>query len=154
LLKNLRLKALDSDPQSYWETQDDARAYDDAYWTAFAVKLTKPDGSRMFILEHAESIGGFVYGVKKEGHEYRVGGLWIDPTQRRRGQGSTLVQHVVAWARADSDAAFIQLWCPVGSTMSFYEKNGFRSLNRFRVHESDGRRIVEMEWHDVAPAQR
>ena len=85
LLKTLRLRALGTDPQSYWETVDDALAYDDAYWATFAEKLTRPASSRMFILECSGSIRGFVYGIKKEGSAYRVGGLWIDPAHREKG---------------------------------------------------------------------
>jgi GNAT superfamily N-acetyltransferase len=151
LLKALRLKALGSDPLSFWETVDEARAYNDAYWTTFTSKLTQPGGSRMFILEHGKSIGGFVFGVKKDGDEYRVGGLWVDPAHRSKGYGSLLVQQVVAWAVSDSNTAVIQLWCAFDSTMSFYQKNGFHSLGRFRSNDSDGRQIVEMEWRDADP---
>lgn len=34
----------------------------------------------------------------------------------------------------------------VGPQTTFYVKNGFRSLDRLRDHESDGRQIVEMQW--------
>jgi GNAT superfamily N-acetyltransferase len=148
LLKTLRITALDSDPQSYWETAADARTCDDVYWNTFARKLTSPNGSRMFILESASVDSGFVFGVRKDGDEYRVGGLWVDPAQRRKGFGSLLVQEVVAWARADSTTAVIQLWCSIGPAMAFYQRNGFHSLERFRTNDSDGRQIVEMEWQD------
>lgn len=149
LLKTLRLTALACDPQAYWETVDDARARDDVYWNTFASKVTAPEGSRMFLVEHAQTVAAFVFGVKKDGDEYSVGGLWVDPVHRRKGLGSLLVQQVVAWARADSHAAVIRLWCHTGPALSFYRRNGFQSLDRFRTNDPDGRRIVEMEWRDT-----
>lgn len=146
LLKRLRIRALENDPQSLWESAADARSCDDVYWSTFARRLTMPGGSRMFILDYAAADTGFVFGVRKDGDEYRVGGFWVDPEQRRKGLGSVLVQEVVTWARADSDAAVIQLWCPIGTTMRFYQSNGFQSLQRFRTNDADGRQIVEMEW--------
>ena len=146
LLKALRVRALAEDPQSFWETADDARTRDDVYWMTFTRKLTTSGGSRMFMAANGESVAGFVFGVKKEGAEYRIGGLWVDPLRRKQGLGSLLVQEVVKWAKADSNTAVIQLWCPVGSTVSFYESNGFRPLDRLRTNDADGRQIVEMEW--------
>ena len=146
LLKTLRLRALACDPESYWETVDEASARDDLYWNTCASRVTTPQGSRMFIVEHAEIVAAFVFGVKKDHDEYSVGGLWVDPAHRRKGFGSLLVQQVVTWARADSPAAVIRLWCHTGSALAFYRRNGFQSLDRFRTHDLDGRRIVEMEW--------
>ena len=60
LLKALRLRALDCNPQSYWETVDEASARDDMYWNTFASKVTTPEGARMFIVEDAESVAAFV----------------------------------------------------------------------------------------------
>jgi GNAT superfamily N-acetyltransferase len=145
LLKALRLRALRSDPEAFWESAEAVGVHDDAYWSAFARKLTSPDGSRLFILQSGEIIIGMVFGVVKEGAAYRVGGLWVDPAQRGKGHGTRLVQHVVAWARTHPDAQ-IQLWCPSGPTMHFYRCNGFFSLDRYRTNEADGRQIVEMQW--------
>lgn len=64
LLKALRPRELGCDPQSYWETVDETSARDDVCWNTFASKVTTPEGSRMFIVEHAESVAAFVFGVK------------------------------------------------------------------------------------------
>ncbi|WP_180731928.1 GNAT family N-acetyltransferase [Paraburkholderia sp. PGU19] len=146
LLKALRLRALGCDPQSYWETVDEASARDDVYWKNFTSKVTTPDGSQMFIVEHSESVAAFVFGVKKDDDEYSVGGLWVDPVHRRKGFGSLLVQQVITWARADSHTAVIRLWCHTGQALSFYQRNGFQSLDKFRTNDVDGRQIVEMMW--------
>ncbi|MGF6874007.1 GNAT family N-acetyltransferase [Paraburkholderia sp. MM5477-R1] len=130
-------------------TEEEARARDDDFWKTFASKLTPPERSRMFIVEHHQRVAAFVFGVRKETDEYRIGGLWVDPVHRREGFGSVLLQQVVTWARADSPSAVVQLWCHTGPALSFYRKNGFHSLARFRTHESDGRQIVEMEWRDT-----
>ncbi|WP_321946629.1 GNAT family N-acetyltransferase [Paraburkholderia sp. J10-1] len=149
LLKALRLRALACDPQSYWESVEDASARDDAYWNTCAGIVTTPAGSRMFLVEHPESVAAFVFGIKKDDDAYSVGGLWVDPVHRRKGLGSLLVQQVVTWARADSHAARIRLWCHTGPPLSFYQRNGFQSLDRFRTNDLDGRQIVEMEWRDI-----
>ncbi|WP_308445090.1 GNAT family N-acetyltransferase [Paraburkholderia flagellata] len=125
---------------------EEASARDDAYWNTFARKVTTLEGSRMFIVVHPESVAAFVFGVKKDNDEYSVGGLWVDPVHRRKGFGSLLVQQVVTWARADSHSAVIRLWCHTGSSLSFYQRNGSQSLDRYRINGFDGRRIVEMEW--------
>jgi hypothetical protein len=84
LLKSLRLTALRSDPQSYWENLAEAEAYGDNYWSDLALQLVKPDGSRMFILEQDGVVSGFIYGISKDAGEYRIGGLWVDPACRGR----------------------------------------------------------------------
>jgi GNAT superfamily N-acetyltransferase len=145
LLRDLRLRALGSDPASFWETEDEARAHDDSYWTAVAERLSIPDGSRFLVLQVDGAIIGTVFGTRKAEHEYRVGGLWVFPASRGKGYGSLLVQQVVEWAKADPSSV-VQLWCHVGPQTAFYVKNGFHSLDRFRMHESDGRQIVEMQW--------
>jgi hypothetical protein len=60
LLKSLRLTALRSDPQSYWENTAEAESYGEAYWSDLALQLTRPNGSRMFILEQDGVVRGFV----------------------------------------------------------------------------------------------
>jgi GNAT superfamily N-acetyltransferase len=153
LLKMLRIGALLSDPASSWDTADEALAYDDSYWTSFAGKLASPQGSRCLVLELDGEIEGTVFGTRRGKHEYRVGGIWIDPLMRGNGYGSLLVQQVVEWAKADSKAV-IKLWCHVGPQTAFYVKNGFQSRNVFREHQSDGRQIVEMQWCALKPERK
>ncbi len=125
LLKALRLEALACDSQSYWETEEQSLARDDDFWMTFARELTPPQRSRMFIVEHAPRVAVFVFGVRKDSDEYRIGGLWVDPVHRRKGLGSVLVQQVVTWARADSPSAVVQLWCHTGPALLFYKKTAF-----------------------------
>src|SRR4051812_2265137 len=91
LLKDLRIKSLRHDPQSFWEKLTDVGKHDDGYWKKLAEELTTPYGSCMFILEQDNEVAGFVYGIKKEGGVFRLGGLWINPNHRDNGYGSLLV---------------------------------------------------------------
>jgi GNAT superfamily N-acetyltransferase len=147
LLKSLRLTSLRYDPQSYWENTTEAESYEDAYWSDLALQLTRPNGSRMFILEQDGVVRGFVYGISKGAGEHRIGGLWVEPACRGRKYGYALVQRVVSWARTQPGMTSIRLWSPTGSMVCFYEKNGFKPLGRIQTHPSDGRQIVEMEWY-------
>jgi GNAT superfamily N-acetyltransferase len=148
LLKDLRLRALRSDPESFWDTEDEALAHDDSYWQSLAEKLATPDGPRFLILEVENEIAGVVFGSKKGDAEYGIGGLWVAPGSRGKGYGSLLVQEVVGWARSNP-AAEILIWCHVGPEQAFYARNGFHELDQFRTHVSDGRRIVRMQWSET-----
>jgi GNAT superfamily N-acetyltransferase len=150
LLKSLRLTALRSDPQAYWETSAATEAHDHSYWANLALELTRPVGSQMFILEHGSHEKdhgpiGFVFGIHKPMGDYRVGGLWVDPDYRRQGYGSMLVQQVVTWAQYRADMTSIRLWT-ADALIGFYKRNGFISLDRTQTHPSDGREFIEMEW--------
>jgi len=146
LLKSLRIKALECDPQSFWENKEDAQRYEDSYWQNLASDLAKPEGSRMFLLEINQVIIGFVYGIKKDEEKYRIGGLWVDPKYRGRGHGNSLVREVISWAKNCSAKPIIRLWSPTGATARFYENNGFQSLGNIRTHTQDKRQIIEMEY--------
>ncbi len=146
LIKSMRLKSLRSDPLSFWETLEETERQPDEYWKKLANELNAPCGSRMFVLGDRFNIFGYVYGIKSDAINYRLGGLWVDPVYRGKGYGGMLVDHVIAWVKRQTFVNSLKLWCPDDGTIQFYEIKNFRKLDRKMVNSKDGRVIIEMEY--------
>jgi len=128
LLKTLRLRALAESPDAFGDSLAGARARLDSYWTEMIRSVTEPDRHAMFLAEDAAAAVGIAFGLLDREHADRahLGGMWVDPTTRRRGVGRALVDAVLAWAR-ERGFRDIVLWVAEGNAAAaaLYERAGF-----------------------------
>jgi len=133
LLKTLRLRALAESPDAFGDSLATARARPDAYWTEMTRSVTEPDRHAMFLAEEAAAAVGIAFGLLDREHADRahLGGMWVDPTMRRRGVGRALVDAVLAWAR-ERGLRDVVLWVAEGNAAAtaLYERAGFTRTGR------------------------
>ncbi|KAG8972760.1 hypothetical protein FRC05_009590, partial [Tulasnella sp. 425] len=105
LLRNFRLEALASDPDSFSSTVSREEPYPMAIWeertarTAVAFELaTSPDsgpGDEPPLQEHPVGMVGYYWPEQGETPLAHLVGLWVHPTHRGKGLGTALVEWVV-----------------------------------------------------------
>jgi ribosomal protein S18 acetylase RimI-like enzyme len=98
-LRDLRLRALQHDPQSFGSTYAEEAADPDRNWIDWAAERSVGAEQRTFIAEAPDGWHGMAFtSLLDDGHA-GLGGLWIDSRARRKGLATALVDAVVAWAR-------------------------------------------------------
>lgn len=91
---------------------------------------------------------GFVEGSRESWHNmFRVSNIFVDPSARRRGLGQALLEHIVAYARAQGGfrAVILETQSCNYPAISMYKKLGFR-LCRIDICEYSN---IDIENHEV-----
>jgi GNAT superfamily N-acetyltransferase len=147
--RELRIRVLNDSPNSFGEIASEAEARPLSYWEDLTRSVTDPNRHVMFVAFECDAIVGTTYGLLD--HERsdvgRLGGMWVDPSQRRRGVGRSLLAAVLAWAR-ERGLKRVGLWAPASepAAIRLYFRAGFRDTRRQRPLPNNGAlRIVEME---------
>jgi ribosomal protein S18 acetylase RimI-like enzyme len=148
-LRELRLGALHDSPHTFGERLEDALNRPREEWDEQARTLTDPDGPRVFVAEVDQKPAGLVLAVEDPNDPQvgRVGGMWVNPTQRRRGAGSWMLDAVVNWAR-ERKKQHIRLWVQEdsASARALYESFGFAYTGaRKPFPREPARRLLEMD---------
>lgn len=149
LLRELRLGALHDSPHTFGERLEDALNRPREEWDEQARTLTDPDGPRVFVAEVDQKPAGLVLAVEDPNDPQvgRVGGMWVNPTQRRRGAGSWMLDAVVKWAR-ERKKQHLRLWVQEdsASARALYESFGFAYTGaRKPFPREPARRLLEMD---------
>jgi ribosomal protein S18 acetylase RimI-like enzyme len=129
-LKSLRLRALETDPDSFGSTVAEERVKPDTAWQEWAVAgwglgpqttLVAVDG------DHWLGMGVCIV-PEEEPHSATVYAMWIDPAARRQGIGQELLQALIKWASSKKVEEML-LAVTDGNTaaMNLYERAGFES---------------------------
>ncbi len=105
LLKDVRLRALRTDPELFTEVLADVEHASDDEWVEWAARVSRPGGDEAVFLAFADdpttAIGIAGCFLRADPHgDARVFGVWLDPAARGRGVARQLVGEVVDWARA------------------------------------------------------
>ncbi len=145
LHRSLRLRALASAPETFAETREEAGARGHAYWEEQTRAVTPPARQRLFIASTSIGAVGCVYALldARSPTQGRLGGMWVDPTSRRRGVGVALSLAVIEWARAQQLGA-LALWAPERSVAArtLYRRVGFEETgSRSLYTRGDGRQL-------------
>jgi ribosomal protein S18 acetylase RimI-like enzyme len=139
-LRELRLRALRDTPAAFATSLHDARARPWEHWleatlvgatAATQVTVVVDDGSRWL---------GMVTGrvlADPPGSAW-LEALWVDPSTRRSGLGSGLIEAVAAWSR-DSGAVRLELSVTESNApaRALYADSGFRETGRRRPLPAD-----------------
>ena len=154
-LRELRLRALRDAPEAFADSFEDGRAQPPerwADWTAAGaaaktlVTVVAVDGDRWL---------GMVVGrllADAPGTAW-LEALWVDPSARRAGLGSRLIEAVAAWSR-ESGAASLELSVTVGNdaAAALYAHAGFAETGRRRPLPADPSRTEVFLSRRIAPA--
>lgn len=149
LLRELRVGALRESPHTFGEQLEDALNRPEHEWVEQARSLTDPTGPRVFIAEVDEWPAGLVLAVEDpfDAEICRVGGMWVDPSKRRRRAGICMLEAVRAWAR-ERDKHRLRLWVHADSpsARAVYETFGFKYTGaRKRFPREPERELLEMD---------
>jgi GNAT superfamily N-acetyltransferase len=144
----VRLRALRDAPDSFGETWADVAGRPRTYWEELTRSVTAPGPHVMFLACEGKDVIGCAYGlIDHERRDHgRVGGMWVDPASRRRGNGDALLSAVVTWARGRGLRG-LRLWAPAHTpaALALYGKAGFHETGIRKAMPTDRTlEIVEM----------
>jgi len=129
-LKDLRLRALETDPDAFGSTSAEERVKPDKAWQEWAsagwglgdqATLVAVDGDRWLgmgvcILPEAEPRSATVYA------------MWVDPAARRQGIGEQLLQELIEWASSKKvEELLLAVTEGNAASVNLYERAGFMS---------------------------
>lgn len=140
LLRDVRLRALKTDPHAFGATYAEraTRPADD--WTLRASQSAEGDAQFISLAIQDDIAVGMCGGHQpEEAPSTRVlYGTWVDPTARSRGLGSILVDAVVAWAK-ESGATALTLWVVTTNqpAIRLYRRAGFIETAKVQPLASD-----------------
>ena len=127
-LRALRLRALADAPAAFGSSLAEAQAHPQDYWDSLARERASAQTSATFVVEENERWYGMVGCFIHRDHPdiVRLVSMWVDPTRRRSGAGTALVDAVVQWACA-CGAKCVQLWVTHTNhtAKSLYAQTGF-----------------------------
>ena len=133
--RDIRLRALADSPDAFGATLDDASSRTDAEWQARAEQsdgaIFVVDGPAGFV---AMASGGPAPNVPDSA---AIFGMWVDPSARREGLGTALIEAVKAWA---IETGYPRLGLGVTTTnapaIALYERLGFVDIgDRYPLRE-------------------
>jgi ribosomal protein S18 acetylase RimI-like enzyme len=123
-LRDVRLRALATDPQAFLETLDHARKLPDVHWRE---RATPTETSATFVEERDGSFVAMVtvFVADDPATAYLVG-MWVAPELRGAGIAVQLVEQVLGWAREHRRGRVVLSVEPGNDRAArLYEKCGF-----------------------------
>jgi ribosomal protein S18 acetylase RimI-like enzyme len=97
-LRDVRLRALEGDPEAFLETRARAATFTEDRWRE---RATPGDRSTSFAAEREGRFDGLVGAfVADDPATVFLVAMWVAPALRGSGLAAELVEHVVGWARA------------------------------------------------------
>lgn len=126
VFRDVRLRALATDPDAFGTTYAEASALDEPTWRSRVEGFAGRPG-RVFVAEDDDGVAGVVgIGESSDPSNCVLWGMWVDPTRRGSGIGVALLDAAVGWAR-ERGAAAVTLWVmrANASAKRLYERHGF-----------------------------
>lgn len=128
LLRDIRLRALSTNPDAFASTLEDRERLPREHWDQRADQGAHGDREFVAIAE-SDGVGvGMVGGHQPDAEpDLRVlYGMWVDPRVRSQGIGGRLARAVIDWA-AESPARTLELWVVTTNqaAISLYRSHGF-----------------------------
>jgi RimJ/RimL family protein N-acetyltransferase len=130
--RDLRLRALAESPEAFSSTVEREGRVPDEAWRQRTRAFAEPvgDGTMLVAIEAAD--GGWIgcAGAIVDGGVPHLISVWA-PERRGRGVGGTLVEAVVAWARAEGyDRLRLDVVRGQDAAVRLYRRLGFRPTGR------------------------
>jgi GNAT superfamily N-acetyltransferase len=98
-LRDLRLAALESDPEAFGSTYERDAARPDHFWTSWAARSEEGTTERTFVLTDDASWIGLVHVRIDEPRKAELLAMWVAPEARRRGGARRLCEAAAMWAK-------------------------------------------------------
>jgi ribosomal protein S18 acetylase RimI-like enzyme len=134
-LRDIRLRALADAPDAFGATLDEDSTTTDAEWQSRAGQSDRA----IFVVDGPDGLvamasGGRAPNVADTAALY---GMWVDPSARRQGLGSALVEAVKAWAIAEGYPRFgLGVTTTNAAAIALYEHLGFVDVgDRYPLRE-------------------
>ena len=127
-LRDLRLRALETDPDAFGDTYERAVVDDDAAWRA---RADRPDGVTFVAVTDDDSFVGMANGGPAPNRADAAGvyGMWVAPEVRGQGLGGALLEAVESWAQT---AGYGLIGLGVTTTnepaVRLYTRNGYADI--------------------------
>ena len=127
-LRDVRLRALRTDPDAFAATHDQASSRFDHVWEDLAATASAGDQEIIFLVEGDEEVIGMVgaFARDEEPATRQLYGMWVAPEARGSGVGASMVEAVIEWSRAGG-ADEVKLWVVESNlpAVRLYQKAGF-----------------------------
>jgi len=119
------------------ETYDQAIEFDESHWIQITNSMVNPNLQRMFIAKDSNNYLGSVYALidNTDISVGRLGGMWVESTNRNKGIGMMLFDSHRNWAKK-LELESIKLWVQKSkdSAKPFYTKLGFIETGIIKEH--------------------
>lgn len=128
--REVRLRALRSDPGAFSSKYADNLEYDDATWRSRLTGFAGRPG-QVFVDVNDDgdgdgTVGMVGVGLTEEPAEAILWGMWVDPSVRGTGVGRRLVDATVVWARAHGASSVVLFVMGANAgAVDMYERCGF-----------------------------
>ena len=127
--RDIRLRALETDPQAFFSTAEDSRKFNEKEWRR---RLSAEDAGT-FVLQGADGndqglVGALPYREDDaEPGDYQLVSMWVAPEARGTGAAHALVHAALDHARAAA-ARRLVLWVAWGNIRAeaLYQAHGFK----------------------------
>ena len=138
--RELRLRALQSDPQAFGSTYEREAQMPHSRWQTWVDRSSAGDAALIALAEANGVVIGMAGGYQPDGkpHERVVWGMWVDPEWRGAGVGYGLVGAVEDWA-IQAGALRLVLWVVETNhgAVDLYRKAGFIATGETQALPSD-----------------
>ena len=144
--RELRLGALAESPEAFSSTVERERRLPDEVWRERARAFAEPARDRTMLVAVEAADGGWIgcAGAIVEGGVPHVISVWVVPERRGQGVGGSLVEAVVAWARAEGhDRLRLDVVRGQVAAVRLYRRLGFRTTGRVTPVPRDPELIEE-----------
>jgi len=127
-LRELRLRALRTDPSAFATRYEDARDWPAERWASWAEAILVTDAWQ-----------GMVCGrLLDDPSSAWLFALWVEPAARGRGLGAALIEALAAWARERGAAALeLSVTTNNDAAAALYARTGFAETGRRRPLPAD-----------------
>ena len=120
--RDIRLRALETDPDAFCSTLEGEREFDDETWRS------RLERAETLLAWERDELAGTATG-KPDPHEEggrEIVAMWVAPEHRRRGAASALIAALIESARRDG-ASSVALWVAEDNSRALraYEASGF-----------------------------
>jgi GNAT superfamily N-acetyltransferase len=144
--RELRLRALAESPEAFSSTVEREGRLPDEAWRQRTRAFAEPAGDRTMLLAVEAADGGWIgcAGAIVDGGVPHVISVWVVPERRGRGVGGSLVEAVVAWARAEGyERLRLDVVRGQDAAVRLYRRLGFRQTGRVTPVPRDPDRLEE-----------
>ncbi len=151
--KQLRLYALQTDPQAFSSTYARESAYSDEKWQQRVQSASEGKNSWMYFARQRGKLVGMIGGYRDENdqknHTAQIWGVFVSPDQRGKGISKKLMATLIDRLSQNPDINTLKLEVNTDqkSASKLYESFGFTTTKTISIQLGDGQlhEVTEME---------